>query len=114
MIAKKMPGMGSLMKMGKNVLERATDSNLDSALQGYLSKNINNLIAVSEKMANKHLNDQQVYQLIQQGWQSIAKQPVSTINEYISGDGIGNAAQVVSRTWDSLRSSEYIATQVKD
>ena len=65
MIAKKMPGMGSLMKMGKNVLERATDSNLDSALQGYLSKNINNLIAVSEKMANKHLNDQQVYQLIQ-------------------------------------------------
>lgn len=114
MIAKKMPGMGSLMKMGKNVLERATDSNLDSALQGYLSKNINNLIAVSEKMANKHLNDQQVYQLIQQGWQSIAKQPVSTINDYVSGDGIRSGAQVVSNTWDSLRSSDYIATQVKD
>ncbi len=114
MITKKMPGMGSLMKMGKSVLERATDSNLDSALQGYLSKNINNLIAVSEKMANKHLNDQQVYQLIQQGWQSIAKQPVSTINKYISDDGIRNGAQVVSSTWDSLRSSDYIATQVKD
>ena len=114
MIAKKMPGMGSLMKMGKNVLERATDSNLDSALQGYLNKNINNLIAVSEKMANKHLNDQQVYQLIQQGWQSIAKQPVSNINKYISDDGIRNGAQVVSSTWDSLRSSDYIATQVKD
>ena len=114
MIAKKMPGMGSLMKMGKNVLERATDSNLDSALQGYLSKNINNLIAVSEKMANKHLNDQQVYQLIQQGWQSIAKQPVSSINNYVSGDGIRSGAQVVSNTWDSLRSSDYIATQVKD
>ncbi len=114
MIAKKMPGMGSLMKMGKNVLERATDSNLDSALQGYLNKNINNLIAVSEKMANKHLNDQQVYQLIQQGWQSIAKQPVSSINNYVSGDGIRSGAQVVSNTWDSLRSSDYIATQVKD
>lgn len=114
MIAKKMPGMGSLMKMGKSVLERATDSNLDSALQGYLSKNINNLIAVSEKMANKHLNDQQVYQLIKQGWQTIAQQPVSNINQYVTDDGINNGAQVISRTWDSLRSSEYIATQVKD
>ena len=114
MIAKKMPGMGSLMKMGKNVLERATDSNLDSALQGYLSKNINNLIAVSEKMANKHLNDQQVYQLIKQGWQTIAQQPVSNINQYVTDDGINNGAQVISRTWDSLRSNDYIATQVKD
>ena len=102
------------MKIGKNVLERATDSNLDSALQNYLSKNINNLIAVSEKMANKHLSDQQVYQLIKQGWQSIAKQPVSNINNYVSSDGISNGAQVLSRTWDSLRSSDYIATQVKD
>ncbi len=114
MIAKKMPGMGSLMKMGKNVLERATDSNLDSALQGYLSKNINNLIGVSEKMANKHLNDQQVYQLIKQGWQTIAQQPVSNINHYVSPEGISNGAQVISRTWDSLRSTDYIATQVKD
>lgn len=114
LITKKMPGMGSLMKMGKNVLERATDSNLDNALQGYLSKNINNLIAVSEKMANKHLNDQQVHQLIKQGWQTIAQQPVSNINHYVSPEGMNNAAQVISRTWDSLRSTEYIATQVKD
>ena len=113
-IAKKMPGMGSLMKIGKNVLERATDSNFDSALQNYLSKNINNLIAVSEKMANKHLSDQKVYQLIKQGWQKIAEQPVSNLNNYVSSDGISNGAQVLSRTWDSLRSSDYIATQMKD
>ncbi|ONG41901.1 hypothetical protein BKE30_02105 [Alkanindiges hydrocarboniclasticus] len=113
-IAKKMPGMGSLMKMGKSVLEKATDSNLDSALQGYLSKNINNLIAVSEKMANRHLNDQQVYQLIKQGWQSVAQQPVSMVNNYVDNEGLNSGAQVISRTWDSLRSSDYIRTQVND
>lgn len=113
-IAKKMPGMGSLMKMGKSVLEKATDSNLDSALQGYLNKNINNLIAVSEKMANRHLNDQQVYQLIKQGWQSVAQQPVSMVNNYVDNDGLTNGAQVISRTWDSLRGNDYIRTQVND
>jgi len=39
-IAKKMPGMGSLMKLGKSALESATNSNFDQALQQYLNKNI--------------------------------------------------------------------------
>ncbi|XID74188.1 hypothetical protein ACF3NA_06370 [Alkanindiges sp. WGS2144] len=114
LIAKKVPGVGGLMKLGKSVLERATDSNLDATLQSYLSKNINNLIAVSEKMANRHLNDQQVYQLIQQGWQTIAQQPVSRVNHYISDEGLSNGAQVISRSWDSLRGSDYVRTQVND
>lgn len=113
-LAKKMPGMGGLMKLGKSVIEKATDSNLDSALQGYLNKNINNLIAVSEKMANRHLNDQQVYQLIKQGWNSVAEQPVSMVNHYVDAEGINSSAQLVSQTWDSLRHTDYIRNQVND
>jgi hypothetical protein len=65
-------------------------------------------------MANRHLNDQQVYQLIKQGWQSVAQQPVSMVNNYVDNEGLNSGAQVISRTWDSLRSSDYIRTQVND
>lgn len=113
-LAKKMPGVGGLMKFGKSVIERATDSNLDDALQGYLNKNINNLIAVSEKMANRHLNDQQVHQLIIQGWKSVRKQPISVVQKFVTTENINEVATVVSETWEHLRQTDYIRTQIND
>lgn len=113
-LTKKVPGVGGLMKLGKNMIERATDSNLDDALKNYLNKNINNIIAVSEKMANRHLNDQQVHQLIIQGWKSIRKKPVSIIQKYITEDGINEAAVISTRTWDVVRKNPYLQAQVQD
>ncbi len=114
MITKKVPGVGGLMKLGKSVIERATDSNLDDALKHYLNKNINNIISVSEKMANRHLNDQQVHQLITQGWKSIKKQPVSMIQKYINEDGINEVAVISIQTWDVVRKNPYLQAQVLD
>ena len=113
-LTKKVPGVGGLMKLGKSVIEKATDSNLDDALKNYLNKNINNIIAVSEKMANRHLNDQQVHQLIMQGWKSIRKKPVSIVQKYITDDGINEAAVIGTRTWDVVRKNPYLQAQVKD
>lgn len=113
-LTKKVPGVGGLMKLGKSVIEKATDSNLDDALKNYLSKNINNIIAVSEKMANRHLNDQQVYQLVMQGWKSIRKKPVSIVQKYITEDGVNEAALISTRTWDVVRKNPYLQAQVKD
>lgn len=113
-LAKKMPGVGGLMKLGKSVIERATDSNLDEALQIYLSKNINNLIATSEKMANRHLNDEQVYQLIIKGWKKISNQPASLIQQFVTTDNVNEAATVISQTWEHLRQSDFIKQHVND
>lgn len=113
-LTKKVPGVGGLMKLGKSVIEKATDSNLDDALKNYLSKNINNIIAVSEKMANRHLNDQQVHQLIIQGWKSIRKKPVSIIQQYVNDDGINEATLISTRTWDVVRKNPYVQAQVMD
>lgn len=113
-LAKKMPGVGGLMKLGKNVIERATDSKLDDALQNYLGKNINNLIGVSEKMANRHLSDEQVYQLIKQGWQRISTQPVGMIKNFIDMQNLDNSANLAGKTWDKIRASSYLRDQIND
>lgn len=113
-LAKKMPGVGGLMKLGKSVIERATDSNLDEALQVYLSKNINNLIATSEKMANRHLGDEQVHQFIIKGWKQVRKMPASLIQAFITADNIHESAEVVSQTWEHLRQSNFLKQHVTD
>lgn len=113
-LTKKIPGVGGLMKLGKGMIERATDSNLDDALQGYLNKNINNIIAMSEKLANRHLNDQQVHQLIIQGWKTVRKQPISVAQKFVTSENINEVATVVSQTWEHLRQTDYITTQIND
>ncbi|MEC7119371.1 MAG: hypothetical protein VXW65_05665 [Pseudomonadota bacterium] len=113
-IAKKVPGMGSLMKLGKSALESATNSNLDSALQQYLNKNINNLIGISEKMANKHLNDAQVYAIIIQAWKKIGPQKISQLRQYAPAQTVQETAVMVHDTWNHLRTTAFIQQQVMD
>lgn len=113
-IAKKVPGMGSLMKLGKSALESATNSNFDSALQQYLNKNINNIIAISEKMANKHLDDAQVYAIITQIWQNISQQKLSQARQYAPTQTVQDTAVMVHDTWNHLRSTGFIQQQVMD
>ncbi len=113
-IAKKVPGMGSLMKLGKSALESATNSNFDNALQQYLNKNINSIIAISEKMANKHLDDAQVYQIITQIWQSASRQKISQARQYAPAQTVQDTAVMVHDTWNHLRSTAFIQQQVMD
>ena len=111
-LSKKM-GMGGLMKLGKSVIERATDSNLDEALQQYLNKNISNLIGVSERMANKHLNDAQVKSILAQAWQKISAKPLTEGRRYAPAKTVEESARMVTDIWDHLRSTQYIETQVE-
>ncbi len=110
--SKKMPAVGGLMKLGKNMLERATDSNLDEALQQYLNKNIKNLIGVSERMANKHLNDQQVHMIITQAWEKIKAKPVSEARRFAPAQTIDDTAHMIHDTWNHLRQTGFIQKQV--
>ena len=111
--SKKMPAVGGLMKLGKNMLERATDSNLDEALQQYLNKNIKSLIGVSERMANKHLNDQQVHMIITQAWDKIKTKPVSEARRFAPAQTIDDTAHMIHDTWNHLRQTGFIQQQVE-
>lgn len=111
-LSKKM-GMGGLMKIGKSMIEKATDSNLDDALQQYLNKNINGLIGVSERMANKHLSDAQVNSILTQAWQKISQKPVTEARRFAPAQTVADSAVMISDVWDHLRQTPFIQAQVE-
>ncbi|MEC8886158.1 MAG: hypothetical protein VX875_03440, partial [Pseudomonadota bacterium] len=60
MLSKKVPGMGSLMKVGKSVLERASDNSFDENLRNYLHKNFSKISNLSERLINQYLDNNKV------------------------------------------------------
>lgn len=112
-LAKKVPGVGGLMKMGKSMLEKATDSSLDQALQQYLNKNISNLIGVSERMAKTHLNDQQVRNMLEQGWKQLKDRPLSDLRRHAPAQTVEESGLVAQEIWNHVRQTLLAASQLR-
>ncbi len=112
MVAKKVPGVGSLMKMGKAAIEKATDSNLDDALGSYLHKNFNKLSTLSEKLINQHFDDEKLYHLQAKIWHKIKQAPISTLQQYIVLEDLSNTVSIGEQVWNHLRQTPYLKAQV--
>lgn len=111
-VARKVPGVGSLMKMGKSVIEKATDSTLDDAIQHYLHKNINKLSMLSEKLINQHFDEQRLYHLQAKLWHSIKKMPLSSVQHYIVTNDLPKTVAMGEHVWNHIRQTSYLQTQV--
>jgi hypothetical protein len=114
MVTKKIPGASSLMKLGKGVLERATDSNLDDALQNYLSRNIRNIMNIAEKKTTDQLSSKHVQRIASELWSKIKPRPVSNLNQYISEPTIDAASHLVVVIWNHIRGGKFVQTIVTD
>lgn len=112
MVAKKVPGVGSLMKMGKSVFERATDSSFDDTLKLYLHKNADKLILLSEKLINQNINDEKLYQLQAKLWHSIKTTPLSAVKHYVIIDDLPHTVALGEQVWNHLRQTPYLQAQV--
>lgn len=79
-ISKKLPsGVGSLMKMGKSVIEKATDRDMDRTIDQYVHKNIQKLSDLSEKLLVEQLSDQRIVQMQRVLWKRIRHVPLSKL-----------------------------------
>lgn len=111
-MTKKIPGVGSFMKMGKSVLERATDSNLEDTLRHYLHKNIHKISGLSEKLINLHFDDEKLYHLQAKIWHAVKKAPLSTLKNYILIDDLPHTVSMGEKIWDHIRQTPYLKEQV--
>ena len=111
-MTKKIPGVGSFMKMGKAVVERATDSSLEDTLRNYLHKNIHKISTLSEKLINLHFDDEKLYHLQAKIWHAIKKAPLSTLKHYILIEDLPHTVSMGEKIWDHIRQTPYMQEQV--
>lgn len=113
-VAKKVPGVSSFMKMGKSVLEKATDTNLDDALKVYLEKNISKLSQLSERVINQQFTDDRLYHMQANLWHKIKKMPIKVLQDYVEVKDLPETVGMGAEVWDFLRQTSYLEQQVRD
>lgn len=111
-VAKKVPGVGSIMKLGKAALERTTDFNIDDALNSYLHKNLNKLSSLSEKLINQHFDDDKLYQLQLKIWNGIKTTPLSEFQAHVNPEDVSHSVNMGGQVWDHIRQTAYLQAQV--
>ena len=110
---KKVPAkVGSLMKIGKSVIEKATDSTMDDAINSYFNKNINKISNMSEKLLDKHLSDEKLYNVQDKLWQRIKTIPLSRLMGHANADAINPLLTTAQAWWEHFRQTPYLIAQL--
>lgn len=108
-LTKNVPGMSSLMKMGKGLVEGAGGS----AVKGYLQKNIQAIVGRSERTIQNILDGKQIHSVAEQLWHKARVLPLSTVRQYFGDKDIDQMAYVVEEAWNHVRRTDYVRAQVK-
>ncbi|WP_343681634.1 hypothetical protein [Acinetobacter baylyi] len=114
LMAKKVPGVGRFMKMGKSVLESVTDSNLDDTVNNYLQKNIIKLSQLSETVLNQHFSEEKLYHFQANLWHKIKLQPLNVLRRYVEVNDLPKTVELGHEIWEHIRQTDYLKQQVHD
>lgn len=113
-VTKKIPGAAGLMKLGKGMLERATDSNFDDALQSYLTRNIRNIMNISEKKTQETLSDKKVHRIAADLWTKYKTKSMSSVAQLVDVPTIDASSHLATVVWNHIRTSKYVQSIVSE
>lgn len=113
-VTKKIPGAAGLMKLGKGMLEKATDSNFDEALQSYLSRNIRNIMNISEKKTQETLSNKRVHSVAADIWSKVKKKSVASVAQLVDIPTVDAGSHIVVVVWNHIRTTKYVQSLVSE
>lgn len=113
-VTKKIPGAAGLMKLGKGMLEKATDSNLDDALQNYLSRNIRNIMGISEKKTQETLTNKKIHHIAVELWAKYKSKTVTDIAQLVDAPTVDASSHLATVIWNHMRTTKYVQSIVSD
>ncbi|MDO8416982.1 MAG: hypothetical protein Q7S87_12310 [Agitococcus sp.] len=114
-LAKKVPGMSSLMKMGKGLME-STGGNgaIEAAIRSYLHKNMQSIVDLSEKVLLRTLDAKQIHHVADQMWHKIKSAPLSTAQQYMGEADIEFGSKIGIDIWNHVRQTPYAQALLKE
>lgn len=113
-VTKKIPGAAGLMKFGKGMLEKATDSNFDEALQNYLTRNIRNIMNISEKKTQETLTDKKIHHIAGDIWLKVKTKSVDSVAQLADAPTIDASSHIVVVIWNHIRTTKYVQSIVSE
>ncbi|MCG8673142.1 MAG: hypothetical protein MI867_27380 [Pseudomonadales bacterium] len=110
-VTKKVPGVGSLMKMGAKSINKAMpnlENMAEGAVKKYIEANINRTLDLSEKILNNSLNEHNIKKVADHFWDNVEGKEFSLAADYVSESDIDKGVDMAKRLWLEVRDAEYI------
>jgi hypothetical protein len=107
-IAKKVPGMSSLMKLGKGVMETmGTDSMVENALKGYVRHNTRATMEMSERLVLQALETPKLQAAAHKLWKELHGMPLEKVTRHVSAAQVDEAVVIGNALWNHFRKTPY-------
>ena len=110
LLAQKVPGVSSLLKMGKSAVNRAMpglEDTLESSMKAFIQANLGRVAKLSEQFLIANLDQDSLSKLTNGLWQTVAFRPVADYLGYLSDDDLAGFAQEVLVLWQHFRATPY-------
>lgn len=112
LISQRVPGVGSMLKLGREVANRAVpglDERLEKRLRSYIRGYLPSLISASEQFIDRAISDEAFLQRLSGAWRDISAQEVAGLFEGLNPADVERFGDWGGRYWDELRRSEVFA-----
>ncbi len=114
-IAKKVPGVSSLMKMGAKTVNKAMpniEAQVESTVKKYIQANINRTLSLSEKILNNSLDADNIKKVADHFWQEVATKEFAKAAEYVREEDVDRGIEMGRNLWLEMRQSQYLSNLV--
>lgn len=114
-IARKVPGASTLMKMGQSAVSAAApklEKAIDKQLTAFISSNVSDSVRESQRYLDKALDDNLLHLVADEVWDSNANSTVSELAGIFSPASIDQVIHAVHGAWVKLRASKVLTAAV--
>lgn len=110
-LARNVPGVSSLMKVGKGVIGRmgSLESTVEQAIKSYINRNIRSTVSFSESLLEKALSDQNLRSFADNLWPRLEAYELGQATRHLEIQGMSYMAVVF---WNQIRKTDFMKQQV--
>lgn len=108
-LAKKVPGMSSLMKIGKGVMDRmgSLDAALEGALKSYVKRNTRATMELSERLVAHALETSKLKAMSRHFWQQIKTMPLDHATRHVREADVKDVVVIGNTLWNHFRQTTH-------
>jgi len=110
-IARKVPGASTLMKMGQSAINTAApklEQAVDKQLTAFVNANIQDNIRESKRYMDKVLDKAVLSAVASEVWETNAQATVSELASLVPVDAVDDVADAAREAWVSVRGNEFL------
>ncbi len=110
LISQKVPGVGSMLKLGRKVATKAVpglDATVERQLKNYIKSCLPSLIKTSEQFVDELLTGDELEDRVKKAWPEVGSLPLAAMTEDLRVEDVERLGAWGRDSWDELRRSDW-------